>query len=185
MNSKKERKTSLEDGKLVDDEERKEGRVSFAIYKLYIKAAYGPFLLAAFLTIALIYLFFESFMDVYWLAYWSDSIREDGTAERGSWYYLSVYIGLRVVALFLLIMQIVIEIVSRLKAARFFHKLLLRRVLNAPMSFFDTTPIGRVISRFSKDINAIDDSLMESFKDSLRSTFGVICNIAVTLTVLP
>merc|ERR1719242_1530832 len=183
--TKKERKTSLEDGKLVDDEERKEGRVSFAIYKLYVKAAYGPFLLAAFLTIALFYLFFESFMDVYWLAHWSDSIREDGTAERSSWYYLGVYIGLRVVALFLLIIQIIIEVISRLKAAKYFHKLLLRRVLNVPMSFFDTTPIGRVISRFSKDINAIDDSLAESFKDSLRSIFGMVCCLVVTVSVVP
>merc|ERR1719334_1860746 len=75
---KKKRKTSLEDGKLVDDEERKEGRVSFEIYKLYIKAGYGPCLLASFLFIALIYLIFENTLDVYWLAYWSNSIAEDG-----------------------------------------------------------------------------------------------------------
>jgi len=181
----KHRRASADDGKLCDAEERREGRVDRAIYALYVRAGYGPLLLAAFLSVALIYLIFENTLDVYWLAHWADAIAEDGTARRSSWFYLGVYVGLRAIALLLLVAQIAIEILSRLKAARFFHKLLLRRVLNAPMSFFDTTPIGRVISRFSKDINAVDDSLTESFKDALRSTFGVVCNVAVTVMVIP
>ena len=36
---------------------------------------------------------------------------------------------------------------------------LLRAVLFAPMAFFDTTPLGRVINRFSKDIYTIDEQI--------------------------
>ena len=39
---------------------------------------------------------------------------------------------------------------------------MLTTVMHAPMSFFDTTPLGRVIARFSKDQNTLDKQLPES-----------------------
>lgn len=43
-----------------------------------------------------------------------------------------------------------------LQAATVLHLVLLKNVLKLPMLFFDTTPQGRVLSRFSKDIDALD-----------------------------
>ena len=48
---------------------------------------------------------------------------------------------------------------TALKAARTFHRKLLGTVLRLPMAFFDTTPLGRVLNRFSKDIYTIDEVL--------------------------
>ena len=42
-----------------------------------------------------------------------------------------------------------------LKASKRLHGALLRRVLHAPVSFFDTTPVGRIIQRFSKDTDQV------------------------------
>ena len=37
-----------------------------------------------------------------------------------------------------------------------FHKLLLKKVLSLPVFFFDKTPIGSIINRFSKDMDVLD-----------------------------
>jgi ABC-type bacteriocin/lantibiotic exporter with double-glycine peptidase domain len=44
-----------------------------------------------------------------------------------------------------------------LRAAKRMHAGLLRRILGAPMSFFDQTPIGRIVSRFSKDMHQVSE----------------------------
>ena len=40
-----------------------------------------------------------------------------------------------------------------------FHHSLLWGVMRSPMSFFDITPIGRILNRFSKDIESIDSEM--------------------------
>ena len=39
------------------------------------------------------------------------------------------------------------------------HEGMLTRVFQAPMSFFDTTPVGRILNRFSKDMASVDEVL--------------------------
>jgi ABC-type multidrug transport system fused ATPase/permease subunit len=43
-----------------------------------------------------------------------------------------------------------------LNAASKLHGTMLERILRSPMSFFDTTPLGRILNRFSKDIDIVD-----------------------------
>lgn len=60
-----------------------------------------------------------------------------------------------------------------LKAAVSLHALMLWAVCRAPLLFFDTTPIGRVLSRFSKDIDALDATLPELISDGIYCFFEV------------
>lgn len=45
---------------------------------------------------------------------------------------------------------------------RLLHSQLLTKVLGAPMRFFEITPIGRILNRFSKDISGVDMSVMSA-----------------------
>ena len=40
--------------------------------------------------------------------------------------------------------------VGTLNAASVLHGTMLTRILRSPMAFFDTTPLGRILNRFSK-----------------------------------
>ncbi len=60
------------------------------------------------------------------------------------------------------------------------HTSILFGVLRAPMAFFDTTPIGRIINRFAKDVDSIDSSLPSSFS----SAFGTLAGVLITIIIL-
>lgn len=63
------------------------------------------------------------------------------------------------------------------------HKQLLEKTVVAPISFFDTTPIGRVLNRFSSDMIVIDEELTQTLSQ-VSSLFGqIIASIAAIAAV--
>ena len=49
-------------------------------------------------------------------------------------------------------------------ASKRLHKSLLERLMHFPMSFFDVTPIGRIVNRFSKDIDTVDSAIPQTIR---------------------
>ena len=70
-------------------------------------------------------------------------------------------------------------------ASRLIHKRLLVNILRLPMSFFDTTPSGRILNRFSKDIYTIDEIVPRSISMFLGTFFAVISTIFVISFATP
>lgn len=50
-----------------------------------------------------------------------------------------------------------------LRSSKTLHDLMITRILQAPVFFFDTNPAGRILNRCSKDIGAIDELLPKTF----------------------
>lgn len=50
---------------------------------------------------------------------------------------------------------------------------LLTNVLRWPMELFDTTPVGRVLNRFSKDVDTVDNVLPQVIRSWLMMFFAV------------
>lgn len=63
--------------------------------------------------------------------------------------------------------------IGTLFAARWLHLTMLANIFHAPMSFFDTTPTGRVVNRFSKDIDTVDNTLPNNISAFLNCFFQV------------
>jgi ATP-binding cassette subfamily C (CFTR/MRP) protein 1 len=72
-----------------------------------------------------------------------------------------------------------------LEAGRSMFLELVSAVLFSPMSFFDTTPLGRVINRFSKDIYTIDEQIPQTVRGYLGTMAKVISTILYICIITP
>ncbi|KAI8871717.1 hypothetical protein GQ42DRAFT_120397, partial [Ramicandelaber brevisporus] len=90
-----------------------------------------------------------------WLSAWTMG-RFPGLPFYGN---ILIYIGLGFAYGLLLFIARLISWKAGQAAAIFIHARALSSVMSAPMAWFDTTPLGRIISRFSDDVDNVDSSL--------------------------
>uniref|UniRef100_A0A4W5PKP4 ATP-binding cassette sub-family B member 6 n=1 Tax=Hucho hucho TaxID=62062 RepID=A0A4W5PKP4_9TELE len=72
-----------------------------------------------------------------------------------------------------------------IRAASVVHNRLLDTVLKATVTFFDTTPLGRVLNRFSSDLYSVDDTLPFFLNILLANSFGLLGMLVVMSYGLP
>ncbi|XP_066862352.1 ATP-binding cassette sub-family C member 10 isoform X2 [Kogia breviceps] len=100
-------------------------------------------------------------------------------------YWRAVGWGLALAILFSLLLMQVLFAAGTLRAAATLHRRLLSRVLMAPVTFFDSTPTGRVVNRFSSDVACVDDSLPFILNILLANAAGLLGLLAVLGSGLP
>ncbi|XP_058980629.1 multidrug resistance-associated protein 1 isoform X7 [Musca domestica] len=168
------KKDMEEQGKLIETEKSQTGGVEFAVYKHYIKSV-GIFLSMATLILNFVFQAFQIGSNL-WLTKWSnDKNVANDTGLRDM--YLGVYGAFGFGQALLSYGTALVPHLGALRAAKILHFMLLLNVLRLPMEFFDTTPSGRVMSRFSKDIDALDVVIP-------RLLGGVWCAFEVLATIV-
>ncbi|XP_073802375.1 ATP-binding cassette sub-family C member 9 isoform X11 [Danio rerio] len=136
----------------------------------------------------------------YWLAAWTSSnphnqsfvnssfnhtLNDDATqiAEHRS--YVPVFIILCAAAIALcLITSLTVEFLG-VAAATNLHHNLLNKIIHAPIRFFDVTPLGQILNRFSADTNIIDQHIPPTLESLTRSTLLCLSAIGVIAFVTP
>ena len=163
------------DGKgLVTQEEREVGSVKMDVYKKYLLAGGG------FLRFALVFLFFVLSTTVnlvrdVWVALWTS---DSDYSEHAKEFYLGGYTGFAMlVGVFTFFRSFGLASFG-VRASKELHQNLLSSVFRAPMSFFDTTPTGRILSRFSKDMYTIDAELSNFIDFVLFMVLSVLVSVA-------
>ncbi|KAI0925971.1 hypothetical protein AcV5_008554 [Taiwanofungus camphoratus] len=163
---------------MMQTEERSTGSVNGRIYKEYLKAGKGAIIIPL-LAVSLVLLQGAQVMSSYWLVYW-----EEDKWHYGSGFYMGIYAGLGVAQAVTFFMMGASFAILTYLASKELHSAALKRVMYAPMSFFETTPLGRIMNRFAKDIDTIDNTLGDSlrmFMSTLANIVGAIILIAIVL----
>uniref|UniRef100_A0A4W6G242 ATP binding cassette subfamily C member 12 n=1 Tax=Lates calcarifer TaxID=8187 RepID=A0A4W6G242_LATCA len=168
---------------LVSQESSSEGAISWRVYHQYCQAAGGYII--TFLTILTIVLMIGSTaFSNWWLSFWlgqgdgTNSNHGDISQNPDLHYYQLIYGVMVVVTVILAIIKCFFYTHVTLHASCKLHNTMFKRIVDSPMSFFDTTPTGRILNRFAKDQEEVDTVLplhMDPFMQfSLMVTFTII-----------
>ncbi|KAG8905564.1 hypothetical protein FRB99_008669 [Tulasnella sp. 403] len=201
-------------GKLVEAEHRAEGRVSLKTYLTYMKASgwllwFTTFLMILFIravTIGSQY-FLAQWAQAYdtsspnkasWIASVSQQlllnvplpsksfpIWDLPSPSRNVMPWLVIYAALSVANGTGLILYLIAGYWASLNASRLLFTAMLNRVSRAPSRFFDKTPIGRILNRFTADIGAVDGALMFSVRRVISRTLNFVTSFAVIVITVP
>jgi multidrug resistance-associated protein (MRP) len=172
--------------RLTEEEAAMMGNVKLAVFTSYLKACRLIPIVAALLWYV-VYLATQIGTNI-WLSIWSsDGPIENGTTQDTSLrdLRLGVYGGLGIgqaLGVFGMAFSTAIACVS---SSRVLHADLLASVLRAPMSFFDTTPLGRIVNRLSRDVDTIDVNIPMTMRIWLGTFSGVFTTIFVIAYTTP
>ncbi|EYC37193.1 hypothetical protein Y032_0816g2504 [Ancylostoma ceylanicum] len=149
-------------GQLIKKELVKSGHVKLSVYHLYLKAASYWI---SFLFFSL-YSGFQMFnvLRMFWLSAWTDEYVDYHENRTSLGVRLGVYGGLGIIESTCYFLSLVCLAFAALSASYNLHAPLLHNLLRSPMSFFDTTPLGRILNRCAKDIEVVDIFLPLDFR---------------------
>ncbi|XP_018619347.2 multidrug resistance-associated protein 9 isoform X2 [Scleropages formosus] len=181
---------------LVTQESSQEGSVTWRTYHQYCRATGGYFLL---LPVALTFILLVGMTAFgnWWLSYWLDqgsganisnaSVEiSSNISENPDLYFYQLVYCMAIVGMILfsvckgyLFTKITLHASSKL------HNKMFQKIINSPMSFFDTTPTGRMVNRFSKDQDELDAALPFHLENFLQNCLIVIFTLGTISAVFP
>ncbi|KAF9212353.1 hypothetical protein BGZ59_006885 [Podila verticillata] len=169
------------EAELVAEEKMVAGAVSWKTYMIYAKAAslrYSLMVVAVFMAGQACQIGTNV-----WLKYWSSP---EGAGKYSIGGFLGVYAALIVAYMITNVLSgYVTMVLAAIRASNRLHERLLSNILRLPMSFFDTTPLGRIVNRFSSDMFGIDELTPWCFINVFLCGFSVIGTIIVIATTTP
>ncbi|PRP88227.1 multidrug resistance-associated protein 1-like [Planoprotostelium fungivorum] len=169
--------------KLITTEERAVGRVSLGVWISYVKSCGGYHALVLLLFFYSLYMGMKLSSD-FWMSYWSTRTPEE---QNNVVWYLVIYSLFSFGTAFGALFSSFVLKLSCIKSSIVLHESMIKSVMGAPMAFFDTTPVGRIINRFSKDLYNVDSTLpmcLDGFLWCLFEFFGVVIVMVYTTPTL-
>nr|CAC48162.1 multidrug resistance protein 2 [Canis lupus familiaris] len=186
VNTLKEEEEPVKGQKLIKKEFIQTGKVKFSIYLKYLRAIgwYLIFLIIfAYVINSVAYIGSNL-----WLSAWTnDSKAFNGTNYPASQrdMRIGVYGVLGLAQGVFVLMANLLSAHGSTHASNILHRQLLNNILQAPMSFFDTTPTGRIVNRFAGDISTVDDTLPQSLRSWILCFLGIVSTLVMICTATP
>lgn len=159
-------------GDAGDEEERVSGTVKKEVFMYYIQKM-GGWRAITFLAFSFAVAEFASMCLPILLANWTANERSPREMMHFAW----TYAGISIAVVFFMTFRDIAGNVLGFRAAGNLHKAMLESVLRAPMTFFQDTPQGRIINRFSKDTREIDKQIIWTVSYTLVPAIGLLGNL--------
>ncbi|KJA26268.1 hypothetical protein HYPSUDRAFT_36540 [Hypholoma sublateritium FD-334 SS-4] len=165
------------EGKLIVKERRSTGSISNKVYMAYFRAGRGPITIPL-LILSVVLLQGSLITSSYTLVWW-----QANTFHHPFSFYQSLYGGLGIAqAVFTFLAGWATDVFSFFVSQNLHHSGM-SHIFHAPMSFFDTTPMGRIIGIFGKDIDNIDNQLPVSLRMLILTISNVLGSV-ILITVV-
>ncbi|RLW04172.1 hypothetical protein DV515_00005916 [Chloebia gouldiae] len=176
----------LKGQQLIEKEAVETGRVKFSMYLRYLRAVGLCF--TFWIVMGYVGQYAAYVGTNLWLSDWTDdSVRYQNQTyptERRD-LRIGVFGALGVSQALFLLFATMLSARGTVRASRVMHQQLLSNILRAPMSFFDTTPIGRIVNRFAKDIFTVDETIPMSFRSWISCFMAIISTLIVICLATP
>ena len=121
----------------------------------------------------------------YWLSVWTNNTLGDSSIPENRNMYLGVYGVFGFILAFSGMILHVTLTYSTLRASKKMHKDMLKKIMQSPMSFFDTTPLGRIVNRFARDVDVCDGALPTNIRYWLSVLVNFTFTILMIISIIP
>jgi len=168
------------------------GSVNWRVYLIYFRAM-GYVL---FSSCALLYMVYQIFSTIasMWVAQWSDNVMPfEGTPANVTLnmtdgrrdIFLGIYGATGFAQAIAAVFASLMLYLATISAGRGLHHRMLDRIMHCPMAFFDTTPQGRILNRFGKDVDVLDGSMPMILRGWITCLFSCIATFLVIMVTTP
>ncbi|KAJ2505450.1 hypothetical protein IWW47_002040 [Coemansia sp. RSA 2052] len=168
-------------GTLIKKEVSAVGKVSISTYMDYFRTSTW----SSWAIFASLLLLSQGFLVLgnIWLKIWAN---DSEAHEHGDMYYIAIYGAFGLISsLFTYYCKVVQWNMCAVRSGRTTHRNMLAAVFRSPVSFFDTTPQGRILQRFSKDQSSIDEVIPNNFGSWLQNLITVSFSFSVIVYSMP
>jgi ABC-type multidrug transport system fused ATPase/permease subunit len=160
-----------------------QGKVKWGVYGEYAKNS--NIVAVSFYLFALLAAQTAQVLANYWLKNWTDYNEAHGRNESVG-KFIGIYLAFGLGSSLLVIMQnLILWIFCSIEASRKLHERMAFAIFRSPMNFFETTPSGRILNRFSSDIYRVDEVLARTFNMLFANSARAIFTMIVISTTTP
>lgn len=161
---------------LMISEDTGVGEIPWTLYKAYFDFNGGMIFVVGVLIVKTIWVFLQVMFNI-WLTFWTND-----TFGRTDKFYINWYVGIGVVYGVSAFLRALIFAFSNVRMSKHMHKEMISNLLFSPLNeFFDRVPLGRILNRLSKDLNAVDANFPSVTGNVLVFLFFLIGNAIVII----
>ncbi|CAL1696210.1 unnamed protein product [Somion occarium] len=176
------------DGKLVTAEEVSEGHVSWSAMKLLLVNMAGKpgaiVFWGAFLVLGLVTRTMSN-LDIWIIGLWARQYELQDPQDVSVAFYMSLYLVNMLSGMLVFSAAFLLFVFGSMRASRAIHRLLINSVFSATLRWLDRTPVSRIITRCSQDIQSIDSTLSQMLLNLFDVTFTIVVKFLAVILLSP